>query len=123
VNGTVAYYDGHLQNCPSYDSAVIGGGVANAPYVTDIILSAPLVPGSTFAFSVDMDAEDNQMEFWGATEECGAGFELLATSPMGTGIRCVELSPTQGTYSHIIWAWHGGGAHHDVTFCPGGTCG
>jgi hypothetical protein len=124
VDGTVAYYDGHLKNCNSYDPAVVGGGVGNAPFITDIALAAPIGPGDTYAFSVDMESSvGGTMEFWGSNAECGPGLELLATSPMGVGMRCVELAPTQGPYTHIIWAWYGGGAHYDVTFCPGGTCG
>jgi hypothetical protein len=117
--GAIAYA-GLLSNC-----GTIGGEVGeDQDYGRSINLDAPIGPGDTYAFSVDMQSSfAEKMEFWGATEECGDGLELLATAVMGEGIRCVEFKPQEGTYTHVSWVWFSGGAHGDATFCPEGTCG
>jgi hypothetical protein len=117
--GAIAYA-GLLSNC-----GTIGGEVGeDQDYGRSINLDAPIGPGDTYAFSVDMQAPfAEKMEFWGATEECGDGLELLATTVMGDGVRCVEFAPQNGTYTHVSWVWWGSAAHGDATFCPEGTCG
>ena len=123
--GPDAYAMGPLANCSDYDPAVVGGGIDPAGgSVRDIALAAPIGPQDTYAFSADLETTlTGWMELWGATEQCGAGLELLATSDMGDAIRCMEARPAEGTYSHLLWVWHGAGSHYDVTVCPDGYCG
>jgi hypothetical protein len=114
------YTDGVIAHCGR-----IGGEVGvDQDFGRSINLEAPIGPGDTYAFSVEMRTDSpDKMEFWGANEECGDGLELLATAVMGTGTRCVEFKPQEGTYTHVSWVWFGTGARDTVTFCPEGTCG
>lgn len=92
-------------------------------FFDNIALEAPLAPGQTYAFSVDMKSADGTMELWGTSSACGDAVELLATAQAGEGIRCMTASPKQGTYSNLIWAIYAGGTNGDMTFCPNGSCG
>ena len=120
--------DGHCSPGDKYESAYAylsrmencGVGVGRS-----IVLPEVLGPGDTYAVSADMGPGTSQtMELWGAADACGEKLELLGTFPMGPGVVCMEVSPQEGTYSHLIWAWNSpSGGHNDVTFCPMGTCG
>lgn len=114
-------YLGTLSNC----RRVIGGVGDDYDSARGITLEAPIGPGDVHAFSADMGPliGTRTMEFWGASEDCGDGLELLATAVMSGGIRCVEFAPQNGTYSHVTWLWNGNGSHGDVTLCPEGSCG
>jgi hypothetical protein len=91
--------------------------------VRGVNLEEPVGPGGVFAFSATMRAElGAKMELWGTDEPCGPGLELLATSEMGLGIRCMEVRPKQGTYPNLLWVWFGGGSHDDATLCTDGAC-
>lgn len=91
-----------------------------------LALETPIGPGDTYAFSANMGGSNPSgtltMEVWGTDQECGEGIELLATDALGPGIRCLEVSPQNGTYSHLLWIWSGSAGHDEVTFCPQGSC-
>jgi len=101
----------------------VNGLPGDANYILDITLNAPVGPGQTFAFSVDMHAPEGDFEMYGATSGCGAVGELLSTVHVtGDGIICHEARPVTGTYSHMIWVWHTAGEMKYVAICESGTC-
>jgi len=119
IEGIYAYPE-PINNCGFTGKGLLAGVSA---YYRSIKLDAPLAPGETYAFSVDMKTGSGKMELWGGSAECGDALELLATHDAGTGIRCMTASPKTGTYNYLIWVWYTGGTHGDVTLCPNGSCG
>jgi hypothetical protein len=119
----VRAYLGALENC-FYDLEEAGGGVSPEFFqVRGVNLEEPVGPGGVFAFSATMRAANgSMMEPLGYGRGMRSWLELLATSEMGLGIRCMEVRPEQGTYSHLLWVWFGGGAHDDATLCTNGEC-
>jgi hypothetical protein len=83
----------------------------------------PVGPGQVYAFSAEMNAAAGTFELYGATEKCGKALELLDTVTIdGPGILCHQVSPKDGTYSHLIWVWRVAVEQGATTFCMGGMC-
>src|SRR6478735_927272 len=89
----------------------------------DLTLSEPVAPGETYAFSAEMESSAGSWEVYGATEKCGEAGELLDRIEVpADGVVCHEVTPTEETYSHLIWVWYVAAQQGDTTFCAGGTC-
>ena len=115
---------GPISNCQGYDPTLIGVPADEQIYVRSIALASSLGAGEAMAFSIGWIAGSASLEFWGTSDVCGDGAELLGTGQsQAPNITCVTLSGGSMSHAHVLMVWrNGGGQHGDVTICQAGTC-
>lgn len=109
-----------LGSCPSVSGLTGDLGFGS---IFDIQLNAPVGPGQTFAFSVDVTTPEGDFELYGATRRCGDVGELLSKVHFsGDGIICHQVTPVTGTYSHMIWVRRADANMKAAAICESGMC-
>jgi hypothetical protein len=93
--------------------------------VQEIRLPEPMVAGSTYALSVNVEysSPGQTVEFWGNATLCSRADEQLATMPLQAGVLCTEFHPAQA-HDWVLMVWYGDGSTSggDIVVCAHGTC-
>lgn len=111
--------------CTGYDPATdsqqsAGLGGPDLPAVRS--WKVAIVAGQSIAFSINPVSAGQRIRFWGSSDPCGKGDELLLdVTPTTTGPACYTLKPTadHAYLVHDFTRVSGGSTMH---FCPTGTC-
>jgi hypothetical protein len=100
--------------------------------ITSLQLVDPMKAGQPYSLSVSVSNYRffGDIEFWGATSECGSGLEKLFSAPVDSKVFCADVLPARD-YSHVLFVERlmvDSGApaseHADnILACPTGRCG
>jgi hypothetical protein len=100
--------------------------------ITSYELPVPMKAGQPYSLSVT-EYDNNfggDVEFWGATSECGPGWEKLYGAPMDSKVYCADVTPTQD-YTYVLYVerlvkedggWSASSHASNHLACPTGRC-
>jgi hypothetical protein len=99
--------------------------------ITSIQLPVPMTAGQPYSLSVSVNDNgfSGDVEFWGATSQCGPGWQQLYSAPLGSKVYCADVSPAQD-YPYVIYVERmytdsgapAGESAYNHLACPTGRC-
>jgi hypothetical protein len=122
--------------CQCYGYMPDAGGLFFDPKATIMAITAlqlpqPMEAGVPYSLSAHVanGGFSGDVEFWGATSQCGPGWQKLYAAPVESKVYCADVNPTDN-YTYLLWveklytdSGAPAGEHSDtILACPTGRC-
>jgi hypothetical protein len=123
-------------SCVCYGYGPDAGGLAfdwsaTIMSITSVELPAAMKAGEPYSLSITVNDNgfSGDVEFWGATSQCGPGWQELYSAPIASKVYCADVNPTQD-YTYVLYVermFTDSGApssesDYDHLACPTGRC-
>jgi hypothetical protein len=72
--------------------------------ITSMQLPVAMKAGQPYSLSITVSDNgfSGDVEFWGATSQCGPGWQQLYSAPLASKAYCADVNPTQD-YTYVLY--------------------